>query len=114
MKTIPSSPSPSNPPVPPFSQPQASPGRQPKHAAHKVAWGTALRIINIGATALVSIVMMPFIVRMLGDRMYGLWILVATFVGYYGLADLGLSSAVNRFMARAARGWAANLAAKMS
>ena len=45
---------------------------------------------------------MPFVVRMLGDRMYGLWILVGTFVGYYGLVDLGLSSAVNRFMAKAA------------
>src|SRR6266853_2852940 len=45
--------------------------------------------------------MMPFIVHSLGDRMYGIWALVATLVGYYGLLDLGLSSAVSRYLAAA-------------
>jgi O-antigen/teichoic acid export membrane protein len=53
------------------------------------------------ATALVSLVMMPFVVHSLGDRMYGVWALAATFVGYYGLLDLGLSSAVSRYLAAA-------------
>jgi O-antigen/teichoic acid export membrane protein len=66
-----------------------------------VALGTALRVINLVATAFVSLLMMPFVVRVLGDRMYGIWILVGTFVGYYGLVDLGLSSAVSRYLSRA-------------
>jgi O-antigen/teichoic acid export membrane protein len=33
--------------------------------------------------------------------MYGLWVLVGTFMGYYGLLDLGLSTAVSRHIAGA-------------
>jgi O-antigen/teichoic acid export membrane protein len=66
-----------------------------------LALGSALRIMSLIATALVSLVMMPFVVHSLGDRMYGIWALVATLVGYYGLLDLGLSSAVSRYLAAA-------------
>jgi len=41
------------------------------------------------------------IVHSLGDRMYGIWALVASFIGYYGLLDLGLTSAATRYVARA-------------
>lgn len=41
------------------------------------------------------------IVHGLGDRMYGVWALVASFIGYYGLLDLGLTSAATRYVARA-------------
>lgn len=44
--------------------------------------------------------MMPFVIHSLGDRLYGFWILIGTFVGYYGLLDLGLSSAVVRYVSR--------------
>jgi O-antigen/teichoic acid export membrane protein len=54
-------------------------------------------ILQIG----ISFLMMPFLIHSLGDKQYGLWILVATFMGYYGLLDLGLSSAVSRFISRA-------------
>ena len=49
----------------------------------------------------ISFFMMPFLIHSLGDKQYGLWILVATFMGYYGLLDIGLSSAVSRFISRA-------------
>lgn len=48
-----------------------------------------------------SFFMMPWLVRHLGDRMYGLWTLVGSVLGYYGLIDVGLSSAVVRFISRA-------------
>jgi len=54
-------------------------------------------ILQIG----ISFFMMPFLIYSLGDKQYGLWILVSTFMGYYGLLDLGLSSAVGRFISRA-------------
>ena len=44
---------------------------------------------------------MPFVINSLGDRMYGFWTLIGTFLGYYGLIDFGLSSAVNRYISEA-------------
>src|ERR1700688_3717326 len=67
----------------------------------RLALGSTLRVVSLVATALLSLVMMPFVVRSLGDRMYGMWSLVATLVGYYGLLDLGLSAAVSRYLAAA-------------
>jgi len=70
-------------------------------SSRKVVLGAALRTGNLVANAAVSLLMMPFVVRMLGDRMYGIWLLVSAFVGYYGLVDLGLSSAVTRHLSAA-------------
>ncbi len=67
----------------------------------RLASGSFLRVVDFTANAVVAFFMMPFVVRSLGDRMYGFWTLVATFLGYYGLLDFGLSSAVHRHI-----GWA--------
>jgi len=53
------------------------------------------------STAVVSFLIMPFIVHTLGDRMYGIWTLVATFIGYYGVLELGLSRAITRYSSAA-------------
>jgi O-antigen/teichoic acid export membrane protein len=68
--------------------------------ARKLASGFFFRFANTVATAVVSVFIMPFIVHSLGDRDYGIWTLVATFVGYYGVLELGLSAAVSRYLAR--------------
>jgi len=44
---------------------------------------------------------MPFIVHHLGDRIYGFWALVAAILGYYGLLDLGMVTAVQYHVAKA-------------
>lgn len=49
----------------------------------------------------ISLFMMPFSIFHLGDRMYGLWLLIGSFSGFYGLLDLGLMSAVQRYWSRA-------------
>jgi O-antigen/teichoic acid export membrane protein len=67
----------------------------------KLASGSVLRTANVLATALVSILIMPFVVHAMGDRMYGAWALVAAIVGYYGTLQIGLTPAINRYMARA-------------
>lgn len=69
--------------------------------ADKLIKGSFLRVSNLLVTIVVTFFMMPFVIRSLGDRWYGLWILVGTFVGYYGFFDLGLSSAIQRFVSRA-------------
>ncbi|MFP4551855.1 MAG: flippase [Spirochaetales bacterium] len=52
------------------------------------------------ANALVGLFLTPFIVQSLGKTGYGIWTLVASFVGYYGLLNLGVESAVLREIAR--------------
>lgn len=49
----------------------------------------------------VSFFMTPFIIASIGDRLYGFWILAGTLLGYYGLLELGLGTAVSRYVARA-------------
>jgi len=70
-------------------------------AARQLTSASAFRILNIFATTTVSLLMMPFVVHTLGDRMYGLWGLVATLLGYYGLLDFGLTPAVCQHVAAA-------------
>jgi O-antigen/teichoic acid export membrane protein len=62
--------------------------------------GSAFQTLNYVAQVAVVFFLMPFIVRSLGDRLYGLWSLVGAVIGYYGLLDFGLSMTVNRFMAK--------------
>jgi hypothetical protein len=42
--------------------------------SRKAVLGAALRARNLAANAVVSLLMLPFVVRMLGDRRYGIWI----------------------------------------
>ena len=67
----------------------------------KLLPGSALRLASLFTAAISSLLLMPFVVHHLGDRLYGFWTLAATFVGYYGLLDLGLSSAVSQYLSLA-------------
>ena len=49
----------------------------------------------------ISLFMTPFMLSHLGDHNYGLWILVASFSSFYGLLDLGLVTAVQRYLSQA-------------
>jgi O-antigen/teichoic acid export membrane protein len=69
--------------------------------ARKLASGSTLRMTSLIAHLLISMFMMPFVVYSLGDRMYGFWTLLGTFIGYYGMLDFGLSTAVSRHIAGA-------------
>ncbi len=68
--------------------------------AKKLAFGSMLGVVNHLASIVVALFLMPFVVFSLGDRMYGFWTLASAFIGYYGLLDFGLSSAVGRFIAK--------------
>jgi len=60
-----------------------------------------MRLLAKLVNMVVGLVLMPIIIRELGDRHYGIWVLSATFLGFYGLFDLGITSAVGRFVSRA-------------
>jgi O-antigen/teichoic acid export membrane protein len=51
--------------------------------------------------AIVAFVMTPFVVRHLGDSAYGIWALVLQLTGYMGIVDVGLRSALVRFVSSA-------------
>jgi O-antigen/teichoic acid export membrane protein len=63
--------------------------------------GSALNVATLIASVAVSFFLMPFLIHALGDRWYGLWALVGSITSYYALLDLGLTSAVTRFLTQA-------------
>ncbi len=62
--------------------------------------GSALSAVVLFSRIAISFFLMPFVIRMLGERLYGLWLLIATFAGYYGMLDFGISGATLRFVSR--------------
>lgn len=61
-------------------------------------------MMNWAATAVSMVVpffLIPFVVRHLGTGGYGVWILAVSAASYLGLLDLGLRSAVIRFVSKA-------------
>ena len=67
----------------------------------KLALGSSFNSAYLLATAAASFFLTPFLVHRLGDHHYGLWTLVVVFTEAYNVLELGLSSAVGRFMAGA-------------
>jgi O-antigen/teichoic acid export membrane protein len=63
--------------------------------------GSAVNVATLIAGVAVSFFLMPFLIHALGDRWYGLWALVGSITSYYTLLDLGLTSAVTRFLTQA-------------
>src|SRR6516164_11224431 len=57
----------------------------------------AFLLVNV----LVAFWMTPFVVAHLGDSAYGIWALVLQLTGYMGVVDVGLRSALVRFVSSA-------------
>src|SRR5689334_21795393 len=55
---------------------------------------------SLGINILVGIFISPFILHRLGDAAYGIWVLIFSITGYYGLFDLGIRSSVVRFVSK--------------
>lgn len=54
----------------------------------------------LAITTLVGFFLSPFVVHHLGNLAYGVWVMIASLVGYMNLLDLGLQSAVIRFVSK--------------
>lgn len=63
--------------------------------------GALLRSLGLVISALAAFFLMPFVIHNVGDRWYGIWVLVGGMMGYYGLLDFGLASSVNRYVSMA-------------
>jgi O-antigen/teichoic acid export membrane protein len=53
---------------------------------------------SLAVNILVGIFLSPFILHRLGDTAYGIWVLIFSVIGYYGLFDLGIRSSVIRYV----------------
>ena len=56
--------------------------------------------LGLGVTVLMGFFLTPFILHHVGDTAFGIWLLLTTFTGYYGLLDLGMRNAIIRYVAR--------------
>src|SRR5207245_10385644 len=56
--------------------------------------------VAVIADAAVGFLLTPYVLHHLGDEAFGLWVLVVTLVGYYGLFDAGVRSSILRFASR--------------
>jgi len=55
---------------------------------------------SLGVNVITGIFLSPFILHHLGDEAFGLWILIFSLTGYYGLFDLGIRSSIVRYVAK--------------
>lgn len=55
---------------------------------------------SLGVNILVGIFLSPFILHRLGDAAFGIWVLVFSITGYYGLFDLGIRSSIVRYVSK--------------
>src|SRR5271163_764017 len=54
----------------------------------------------LGINIAVGIFLSPFILHRLGDAAFGVWVLIFSVTGYYGLFDLGIRSSVIRYVSK--------------
>ncbi|MEQ1757828.1 MAG: oligosaccharide flippase family protein [Vicinamibacterales bacterium] len=78
-------------------------GRLRKVVLRNIAWNSAGVCVDLFAGFLVA----PFLVRRLGVTSYGLWIVLGSLSGYFGLLDFGLRGSLGRELAfqRANNAW---------
>lgn len=48
----------------------------------------------------VAFFLTPYVVHSLGEARYGIWTLVVSLTGYYGLLDLGIAAGINQYLTR--------------
>ena len=61
--------------------------------------GSGLRMIALFVTIAIGLVLQPYIIHTLGDELFGIWTLATSFVAMFSLLDIGLNSAVSRYVA---------------
>jgi O-antigen/teichoic acid export membrane protein len=54
----------------------------------------------LGINVSVGVFLTPFILHRLGDVAYGIWVLIFSITGYYGLFDLGIRSSIVRYASK--------------
>lgn len=75
--------------------------KQPKviaSAGSLLVKASVLRNLSMIVTIVTSFITLPILIKLLGDETYGIWVIIGALMGYFGVLDFGLSSAVIRFL----------------
>jgi O-antigen/teichoic acid export membrane protein len=87
--------------------PEQAPHAAADRAGHasQLNWAIVFRNVfsnwaSYAVVAAVGFLLTPFVVHSLGQAGYGLWTLLLSLTGYFGLLDLGIRSSLGRFVAR--------------
>lgn len=54
----------------------------------------------LGVNILVGVFLSPFILHRLGDAAFGIWVLIFSLTGYYGIFDFGIRSSIIRYVSK--------------
>lgn len=54
----------------------------------------------LGVNVLVGVFLSPFILHRLGDAAFGIWVLIFSVTGYYGIFDFGIRSSIIRYVSK--------------
>ncbi|MGC2195349.1 MAG: oligosaccharide flippase family protein [Terriglobales bacterium] len=65
---------------------------------HEIFKNVGSSWFSLGVSILVGVFLSPFILHRLGDTAFGIWVLIFSVTGYYGLFDLGIRSSVIRYV----------------
>jgi O-antigen/teichoic acid export membrane protein len=57
-------------------------------------------VLNFIISIVIPIFITPFLIHKLGDSHYGLWILINSVIGYYGILDLGITTSIVRYVSK--------------
>lgn len=78
----------------------AGPSRPRKNPGPKMSRSIFLNYLAMTIGGVVAFLLTPILIHGLGDFNYGMWILVASIMDYYGLADMGIRFTLQRHVAR--------------
>jgi len=56
--------------------------------------------VSLGVNIVIGFFLSPFILHRLGDAAFGIWVLIFSVTGYYGIFDLGIRSSVIRYISK--------------
>ena len=65
----------------------------------KLILGSGLRFVALVITIAIGLVLQPYVIHTLGNELFGIWTLATSFVAMFSLLDIGLNSAVSRYVA---------------
>lgn len=80
--------------------PDSARGAPVREAKARIARNVLSNWMGLGANIVIGFLMAPFVVHRLGDTAYGIWALVLQLTGYMGVFDVGVRSALVRFVGR--------------
>ena len=66
----------------------------------RVLKNTVSSWVGLAVNVAVGFFLSPFILHHLGDEAFGIWILIFSITGYYGIFDFGIRSSLVRFVSK--------------